>query len=100
MLSFERSFLPILIFDASQKLDLLIQKQYHEFERQTRNKFQAQIVEIAVELNIHVPANMKKASLIGKQKDKQDGGEVEFESLNGDDTNNQSDMIKEKIRMY
>lgn len=33
---------------------------------------------------------MKKGTMTGKRKDKGDGGEVDFESDNGDDSNNYS----------
>ena len=38
-LSFERGFLPILVFDASQKLDIQSQRNYQVFEKQTISKF-------------------------------------------------------------
>ena len=61
-----------LAFEEIKKVEIRqeeihkIMEETQDFESQSKNKFQAQIVEIAVELNIHVPANMKKASIIGK----------------------------------
>lgn len=87
LLIIERRFLPGLIFEACQKFEQRAQKHCIDYEKKSVSKFQNEIVEIALGLNINVPAKLQKNKEPGNQDGKLTGvegeaaaGKIEFES--------------------